>query len=402
MKVNTLTRFLIIALTIFSISIGGWAEEKKPLVSKEEQKEVVKNIGDLLNKNYVFPETAEKMSEFLGKNLKKGKYKKLTAPMKFADQLSDDLREVSKDLHIRVVYSPHQVIRMRKMNDSNDTDPEILALHLRRNQRQNFGFKEVKILDGNIGYLDLRGFFDTDHGGETAVAAMNFLANCDTLIIDLRYNGGGSPQMIQLITSYLFDSEPVHLNNFYCRPSDSRTQTWTIPHVPGKRMPKTPVYVLTSKGTFSAAEEFSYNLKNLKRGTLIGETTGGGAHPGGPRVVNDHFFINVPSGRAINPISKTNWEGKGVKPDIEITSAKAFDTAYLKALETLAKETKDKDDQRLYKWVMDGVKADAAKVTIAENTLKSYAGNYGPRTITFEKGNLYYQKQNRTKMKMIP
>jgi C-terminal processing protease CtpA/Prc len=173
------------------------------------------------------------------------------------------------------------------------------------------------------------------------VAAMNFLANTDALIIDLRRNGGGDPAMVALISSYLFDAQPVHLNDLYFRPDDSTRQWWTLPYVPGKRYgAKKEVYVLTSKRTFSAAEEFTYNLKCLKRAKIVGETTGGGAHPGGGRRINEHFAIWVPSGRAINPITKTNWEGTGVTPDVDVPQDQSLKVAHNAAMNSiLAKVT---------------------------------------------------------------
>jgi C-terminal processing protease CtpA/Prc len=200
--------------------------------------------------------------------------------------------------------------------------------------KSNFGFEKVERLDGNIGYLDLRGFFDAEAAGETAAAAMNFLGNTDALIIDLRQNGGGSPAMVSLLCSYLFAGERKHLNDLAWRgPEGERVeQWWTLPHVAGKRYSDKDVYILTSKRTFSAAEEFTYNLKALKRATVVGEVTGGGAHPGGGQPINDHFAIWVPQGRAINPITKTNWEGTGVKPDTEVPANQALTTAHLAAL----------------------------------------------------------------------
>ena len=189
-------------------------------------------------------------------------------------------------------------------------------------------------------------FHPTDFGaGETATAAMSFVANTDALIIDLRENGGGSPDMVALVCSYLFGAHPVHLNDLYFRPENSTHQWWTLPYVPGQRYENKPVYVLTSKRTFSAAEEFTYNLKSLKRATIVGETTGGGAHPGGPRRINEHFTMFLPSGRAINPVTKTNWEGTGVAPDVSVSAEKALNTAYLAALKTIARNlTQPADD----------------------------------------------------------
>ena len=171
-----------------------------------------------------------------------------------------------------------------------------------------------------------------DLTGSTAVAAMNFLSNVDAIIFDLRENGGGDPKMIALISTYLFGKR-THLNDLWERKGDATDQYWTLPYVPGKRLEDKPVCVLTSKQTFSGAEEFSYNLKNLKRATLVGETTGGGAHPVSGHRIDDHFMIGVPFARAINPISKTNWEGKGVEPDVKVTASDALTTAEKLALE---------------------------------------------------------------------
>jgi hypothetical protein len=206
---------------------------------------------------------------------------------------------------------------------------------------RNFGFEKVERLDGNLGYLDLRGFMDAAMASEAAATAMNFLANTDALIIDLRRNGGGQPEMVALLSSYLFD-KPIHLNDIYSRFDNHTQEYWTRETVAGKRYGESkPVYVLTSNRTFSGAEEFTYNLKNLKRATIIGETTGGGAHPVRPHRLTDHFMIGVPFARAINPISKTNWEGTGVKPDIETSAAQALKTAHLLALKNILAKTAD-------------------------------------------------------------
>lgn len=148
--------------------------------------------------------------------------------------------------------------------------------------------------------------------------------------------------MVALIISYVFNSEPVHLNNFYSREDHFISQSWTLPYVPGKRYIDKPVFVLTSGRTFSAAEEFAYNLKNLNRATIIGEVTGGGANPGKIHQLTKHFSVFIPDGRAINPISQTNWEGKGVIPDIETTHVKAFTTAYEQALHFVIDQYKGK------------------------------------------------------------
>ena len=164
---------------------------------------------------------------------------------------------------------------------------------------------------------------------------MNLLANTDALIFELRRNGGGSPVTIGFISSYLFNSR-VHLNDFYVRETRRRQSFHTSETVDGQRFgERKPVYILTSHRTFSAAEEFTYNLKHLKRAVIVGETTGGGAHPGGVRRISDYFGIWLPTGRAINPITGTNWEGVGVTPDIAVDPADALRAAHLEALTKL-------------------------------------------------------------------
>ena len=235
-----------------------------------------------------------------------------------------------------------------------------------------------------------------------AVGAMAFLANCDALIIDLRENGGGSPEMIQLLSSYFFSGEPRHLNSFYYRMDEKTEQYWTQPYVPGAKLADTDLYVLTSGYTFSGAEEFTYNLKNMKRATIVGETTGGGAHPVRIEVLNDHFAIGVPYARAVNPISKTNWEGTGVEPDVKVPAAQALAQAHLLALEKLAAKEKDPGVKGAYQWALDGIKAELNPGTVAAERRESYVGNYGPRKITLENGILFYQREKRPKMKMLP
>lgn len=295
----------------------------------------IKHINDY----YVFPETAKKMEQAIRERAQKKEYDQITSAKKLADTLTANLQEVSHDKHLRVRHS-YEVIPERRHDGEPSAEERERFLNFLR--QTNFGFEKIERLSGNIGYLDLRGFNPAEFGAETVVAAMNFLANTDSLIIDLRRNGGGDPAMVALISSYLFNSEPVHLNDLYWREGDTTRQWWTLPYVPGKRYgDKKDVYVLTSKYTFSAAEEFTYNLKNLKRATIIGETTGGGANPGGVRRINDHFMIFVPSGRAINPYTKTNWEGTGVTPDVSVPADQALKVAQVAALSKLIEKTPD-------------------------------------------------------------
>ena len=376
-------------------------QDPTPLTA-DERIEVVESLSSILSRNYVFPEVADEMVTLIIEKLRNGEYDAVKSPREFGQILTEDLQSVSHDLHLRVNFAPEQVARMREIQSQPDSDEpdEQWVENLRFG---NHGFQEVKILDGNVGYLDLRGFQEASLAGETAAAAMNFLANSGALIIDLRNNGGGSPSMIQLLTTYLYDEnqEPIHLNNFYWRPTDEHTQTWTLPYVPGKRLGSdASVYVLTSGRTFSAAEEFTYNLKNLERATIVGETTGGGAHPGGTQIATDRFVVWVPSGRAINPITNTNWEGTGVTPHVEVPQEDALTKAHLMALKELAEE--ESMMQARYQWYIPVLESKLSPATPSAELLSSYAGEYGPRKLTYKDGQLWYSRDGNSPAPLIP
>ena len=269
-----------------------------------------------LNEFYIFPDTAKKMEESLRARQKKGEYDSVEDAESFASLLTDHLQQVSHDKHLHVMFSPEVVSKDEDRRHHRDDDAPMRA----QIERDNCLFDKVERLPSNIGYLKFNAFLDPELCGPTAIAAMNFLAHVDAIIFDLRDNGGGDPKMIALVSTYLFDE----------------------PYVPGKRLAGKPAFVLTSHRTFSGAEEFSYNLKNLKRATLVGETTGGGAHPVSGHRIDDHFMIGVPFARAVNPISNTNWEGTGVEPDVKVAAAEALEVAKKMAAEQIQKEPTNK------------------------------------------------------------
>ncbi len=207
--------------------------------------------------------------------------------------------------------------------------------------------------------------------------------------------------MIQVISSYLFENYERHLNSFFYRPADETRQFWTLPYVPGKKIPDAPVFVLTSSRTFSAAEEFTYNLKNMERATIVGDTTGGGAHPVNRYELNDNFMVSIPIGRAVNPITETNWEGTGINPHVVCDTEKAKDVAYKMALDSVLLKLEDPRLKEEIVWVKAGVDARSNPFVVDEKTMKSYAGKYGPRNIILKNGELYYQREGRPEYKMM-
>jgi hypothetical protein len=296
----------------------------------------IDGIASNLKEYYVYPEVAQKMEDALRAHQKSGDYDKVVDGDAFAVLLTKDLQDVSHDRHLRVNYNP-----FKNPPEHDKPTPEEEAQFRRQMERDNCGFRKVDILPGNIGYIKFDMFGDPDVCGPTVVAAMGFLAHVDAIIFDLRENGGGDPKMVAFIASYLFD-EPTHLNDLYDRKEDATTQYWTLPYVPGARIAKAPAFVLTAKRTFSGGEEFTNDLKMTKRATIVGETTGGGAHPVSGHPVGDHFMIGVPFARAINPVSKTDWEGTGVTPDVPVAAADALETAQKLAADKIQAQKTEK------------------------------------------------------------
>lgn len=289
----------------------------EPTLGATERDHVIESAARALEELYVFPEVGKKMSIALRKAERRGTYRAISDGQILAWRLSDDLWSIAHDGHLGVRFSPEVLAADKPGQHSTDPGARLRLLS------DNCGFEKAEHLAPNIGYVKFNEFADPEICGPTAAAAMNFVADSDALILDLRDNHGGMSGMVTLIASYLF-AEPTHLNDAYNRKENSTTQFWTSSYVPGRKFVGKPVFILTSKRTFSAAEDLSYALKNLKRATLIGETTGGGAHPIESRRIDDHFSIIVPSARSISPITKTDWEGTGVNPDVEVPATEAL------------------------------------------------------------------------------
>jgi len=373
---STTYRFTMIhALVMMAMALTITAAEKKISPGNElnaqKRTAIVEKVVRTLNEHYIFPEKARDMEKQLKKNLKNREYDGFHDLKSFTRRLTGDLQSVSKDLHLRVVPYKHQQEKKIRI------DPGVLRQkQLAIWQKNNFGFQEVKRLDGNIGYIKLTGFYNARNGGRTAIAALNFLAFCNALIIDLRENSGGQPSMSQLICSYFFD-KPQHLNSIYHRKGDIIEQLWTRAHVEGPRLTDTPVFVLVSKATVSAAEGFAYALKYLKRATIIGEKTRGGAHPQKPFDLPEaSVTVHIPDRRAINPITRTNWEGKGVIPDIRVAAVHALESARIEALKKLLKKEADEKVRHGLSMIMEEVEAMLKPTVLDEDTLLQYIGSY--------------------------
>ncbi len=290
---------------------------------------IVDGVADGLA-DYVFEDTAAAMATRIRTARDAGEYAGITNGHQLAHRLMDDLFAVSRDEHLDLTY------RATVPEPSHEPTPEELERLHEMAAQDNYGMPVAEIREGNVGYLKVLGFHPPQLAAEAINTTMSTLAGADVLLIDLRENGGGSPHGVAYVSSYLFGDEPVHLNDLYDRSQDSTESFYTSADVPGRRFgPSKPVYVLTSAQTFSAAEEFAYNLQALGRATIVGEVTGGGAHSIDFVPVSDHWLIVLPTARAINPITKSNWERTGVVPDVEVPAEQALQ----RALELAAKHT---------------------------------------------------------------
>jgi hypothetical protein len=318
-------------------------------VSAATRAALLDTLAARITESYVFPDVAKDVVKALRRHAARGEYDRITRARAFADTLNDHLYAVAHDLHLRVHYDPASRMQIG-CGDGAAVDME--RMRAMAGQR-NFGFEKLQRLAGNVGYLDLRLFDDPASGaGDVAAAAMGVLAHSDALIIDVRRNGGGFASMVNLLITYLIDpAEQLHLFDFHYRggPEAGLRSDWTLPYVPGPRFAGKDVYVLTGRFTGSAAESFAYALQAEKRATLVGEQTAGAGNPGNGMVqLPGGFSAFVATGRVVSPVTGTNWEGVGVKPDVAAAADTALRVAHLMAVERLlGKAANDEEKTRL-------------------------------------------------------
>ena len=389
----------LFALVLLIFSIGSYAQKesaaKEDITFNElDKKQIIDSLTKQLQEFYIRPNAVGNIKKKLNDNYKKGLYKDIIKPNDFAGKLSSDLIEVSKDLHFAVRYDPEWVESQLKKGDK-EVEKKIKAEELSEAKKKNFGFQQAQILEGNIGYLKFDYFEDPAIASETAASTMQFLSSTDALIIDLRQNNGGAMEMGQFLSSYFYSGKELPLYKYYYNEKNRKKierEMWLLPSVPGKRMEDIDIYILTSSVTFSAAEWMSYSLQNLKRVTIVGEKTAGGAHPIDRKVLPHGFSVNVPFGEVKDPITNLDFEGKGVMPDVLCKSEEAVNTSHILALQKLS--AKNKDALNNLDWYIPIVKNRQKIVNITTEILKSYEGKYGKAELKYENNNLYYNWNN--------
>lgn len=373
-----------------------------PQIDAATREAVIDSITAVIDSVYVLGEPAAAIVAELRRASEAGEYDSYTDPQAFAERLHEDCQRVNHDGHFRIFALPplDPAVAAAGRNE----DPEEVELRKRYMKAINYGFKKAEILEGGVGYLRFDAFGRGEDAFEAAAAAMNFISNSSAVILDLRHNGGGSGAMIRFVCGYLFDEEQ-HLINWDIRAEDKTVQSHSADYVPGQRITEQPVYVLTSGSTFSAAEEFTFDLRNLERATVVGDTTGGGGHTVAGFTFDFDTFrmgIRVPHGRAYNPENNEGWEGVGVIPHIPVPADEALDVAYADALRNLLDAEESERAKAVYRWALKDVESRTNPVKLTKKQMKRYTGTFGPRRVFMKDGILTYQREDGPEYELVP
>ncbi|WP_103070437.1 S41 family peptidase [Aquimarina sediminis] len=390
-KTTVFHPILIILFTIFLISPEVSAQQNtiKP-VTPIELKTIIDSISVIVERYHITPKISKQIVNHIRTKDKNGHYLTITDPQVLKDSLREDLRAINGDLHMNMIYrSPREV--------STDTTAAIQV-----NQAglwTNYGLSEIKVLEGNIGYLKIKHFTQHQYLEEIKpiiTSAIESLKNTDALLIDVRNNGGGFEDMVAYYLSYFFDSKaPIHLSDYRCTLHNHTYGISTDPNVLGTKLPDTKLYVLVNANTGSAAESFAYMLKHLGRATVIGEITAGAGNGASQHKINDRFSVMVSSEETINAVTKTSFEKVGVIPHIKTTSVQAFNEGYKLALQYVKENNKRGVDPSNYEHLISFITTSKKNTFINTEDYLKYIGNYKGRniqiSITLEDDILYGQ-----------
>lgn len=297
----------------------------QPILISEVTRNMIDSIPVLLSRNYVNKEKGKAFADAFKKNIESGKYLCIIDPDTLTKVLTQDLRYLSHDGHV--------YIQRLKGEEKEDKDWE--EFELENEKDNNYGFTEIQILKGNVGYLKIVEFMNPQRAMPTAVAAMKMIENTSALIIDIRGNGGGYPGIMEYILNHYYEGEPVLLSTIYFSDTSLQPKTnYSSDLIYGKLRINTPLYILVDNKTASAAEYFAYTLQAAKKAIVVGEVTAGGANMNDLFSLPGKFRMSISTATPINAITKTNWEMKGVIPDVQVSSQLAKDKAYQLIIKT--------------------------------------------------------------------
>jgi retinol-binding protein 3 len=396
---NTNIRFVCALVFVLVCSFRASSQattEKPPVIDSQLRQRLVDNITRELQARYVAPEKIKEITSHLRSRLQNGAYEKIKDANELASALTSDLRTAGKDLHLLVTYNPalERALNNAPLLPSVELPelpptPEQLA-----GQRQsNYNFRKLEIMSGNVGYLELGSFVDLNQSKDTAVAAMNFLANTDAVIIDLRHNPGGFINLEIFLASYFYGVDPVELLSRYHREGDVIVREWTLREVPGKRLQHVDLYILTSRETGSAGEGFSFILQQRQRAKIVGEQTSGAGYGNKEFPIGDGFVFFVSTFRQFDPRTGRGWQEVGVKPDIAVRSEHALSVAHFEAVKNLVDKTSDARRKQQLSWLATLLQFEAQGAKqLPAAVLEVYTGKYdgGKIVISLEQGQLYF------------
>jgi len=401
---RVLLRILLSVVLWFPFYAAGDESAANPHLTERGKSEVLSRLGESLQRHYVFVDSIPTIIAGLNSRLASGSYKDLHRAKELAAQLTRDLQAISKDLHFVVEFDPDWIAEQQTSSDPEKKQAQELRL-IADLRSKNFGFDEVRILEGNVGYVNFSYFANPDYAHGAAASVMQLVEHTDALVFDVRNNSGGYLEMAQLLASYLFSgTEETRLYSYYTVEDGVRIEKedWVLPFVPGRRRPDRPVYVVTSNTSFSAAEWFAYILKNLGRATIIGEQTAGGAHPVERKAIDERFLLQVPIGELRDANRGTDFEGVGVKPDVEVPAHEALDIAHRAAIERLTLDPMHKANAQLYAWLLPVIDARIEPIKLSAAQLQAIAGKYEGRTLSRDGDDLIYSWGGKFWDRLIP
>ena len=387
------------ALATVSASDAALAQGSAVTTSSQiDAKAVVADVQRILDANYVLPEMRPKLRAALSQGLAAGRYN-VSDPSVLAERINADMSAVAHDAHLGMQFDPKQSAQLAAHPagaGADDAPPS--AEEIRFADRLNHGILQLKVLPGNIRYMETVGFF---WGGEKTKAAydnaMRFLKEGEAVIIDMRQNGGGSPDAVRyLISHFLQPNTPIV--TFYMRGQEGDTWKSLGPQPAGSLAGK-PLYVLTGGRSASAAEEFVGHVAGYKIGELVGETTAGAGYRNEFFPVAGGYVISVSVGRAVLASTGKDWEKVGIAPTVKVEQDKALEMAQVRALQKLA-STATGEDKAIFEASAQVLEAQLTPVATALPAAQ-YAGVYGVRHITNDGGKLVFQREGGPKGQLV-
>ncbi len=401
---TSICRLLIVMMAAPTLAAGmaGQANTSGPDLTADTRAALIRTLCNRIEKVYPVETIGETTKAGLLRKFNAGEYDKIVTREEFAARVTADLEELSRDKHLGLSYDPLQAAEIIARDRTGDKQVGIFSAEVENARWENYGFKTIRMLEGQIGYLDLRMFFAVRYAGATACAAMDFLSNSKAVIVDLRYNGGGWDDMVTLLASYFVHPEESDVVAIIQSTLDKSYSASVLPSfVPGKRLTGIPVYLLTSSGTASAADAFISIVKHLNDSVVVvGQRTAGAENPVEMLALDDQFVLKIPCYRKVFFGGRSGWEGTGLRPDVEVPSDSAFERAHLEALYKLQATLTDTLAREKIQWAIDGHQAALEPKTVGIDILKSYVGRYRRGNVIMDGENLFVQFDNQPRKRL--